>query len=312
MKIRKEFKVGLLAIVAIAILYQGVSYLKGNDFFASDNTYYAVFENVEGLSISTPVTISGYPVGRVDDIKLLQDQENKIKVVFKIDDNIRLNENSRLILADKDILGEKVMQLDVGAGQRVLEENEKVTSYNAPGITDEVMKQIKPVRKEVSTLVTNVNSFVDTLKESKNDIRKSFENLRNITDDFKNISEKNRPVIRNTLANLSKVSARLEKEMVKVDTIASNLTAFSGNLKQVDIKQTVDKVDQAANNLNGVVEDINQGKGSMGKLMKDDSLYFNANKAVESLESLLSDIEAHPKRYVHFSLIGRKDKSKKE
>jgi phospholipid/cholesterol/gamma-HCH transport system substrate-binding protein len=310
MEIRKEAKVGLLGILGIVILYFGFTYLKGSDLFSTTNTYNAVFKDVMGLEVSNPVTFNGVNVGRV--VKLKPDFDNdQVVVQLLINDDVKITDQSTAILADDGLIGGKLIKLSIKAGKS-LDDGATLKTHIETGMVDMLQQKIDPTLKNVDSLTINltkiVKDFDQALKVLLSSATQSTQQVNGLlANNSKNIGQitANAAVLTQNLNSLTKdLDAQLKP-------ILSKTGSFADSLSQIKLGSTVGNLNKTVTELQGIITEINAGKGTLGKLTGDDSLYVNLDKTAASLNLLLSDMKSNPRRYVHFSLFGGKDKSKK-
>jgi phospholipid/cholesterol/gamma-HCH transport system substrate-binding protein len=306
----KEIKVGLLALVAGVILYFGFQYLKGTDLMAVQREYHAVYNNVSGLKKSNPVKINGVQVGKVANLTLISG--NRVVVTFDIERQYRLNDSTRAIFASASALGDKEIQLIVGNGTRLLTEGDTLIGRTEPGMLDIVAEQAKPIVRDLDTMLVNINTLVKQMQKLSQPLGGTLQNLQSTSGKLDNILAQNQAAIRGIANNLNSMSAALNDPQTGVKPLMAKLNAAGDTLSQMQLAETVQKANASIANINKLLGDINQGQGSLGKLAKNDSLYNNLNRFSANLDSLMVDFRQRPKRYVHFSVFGRKDKEKKK
>ncbi|GAB3986910.1 MlaD family protein [Spirosoma daeguense] len=308
MKISQEVKVGLLAVVSLAMLYFGFRFLKGSDFFSSTNKYQVVYDNIDGLTVSNPIKINGLAVGRVKSIAILQDQGNKLLVVVEINKDIRITQGTKAFLADDGLLGGKMIQLTIGANTPVLEDGGQLVAAKESGLSALIREKTLPVLNNVDSLTYQLNKVVAQFDQTGIMLNQT---LRSANDGVKTLGltiDENRAGLRATLANVSNLSKSLVETEKQLKPILAKADTFADSLQGLQLKQTLLTVNKTVDNLQRILADVNRGKGSLGKLTSDEALYSNVNKTTASLEKLLTDLRENPKRYVHFSLFGKKDK----
>ncbi|MCU0352749.1 MAG: MlaD family protein [Cytophagales bacterium] len=310
LSLSKEIKVGLLALVAGVILYFGFQYLKGTDLMAVQREYHAVYNNVSGLKKSNPVKINGVQVGKVANLTLISG--NRVVVTFDIERQYRLNDSTRAIFASASALGDKEIQLIVGNGTRLLTEGDTLIGRTEPGMLDIVAEQAKPIVRDLDTMLVNINTLVKQMQKLSQPLGGTLQNLQSTSGKLDNILAQNQAAIRGIANNLNSMSAALNDPQTGVKPLMAKLNAAGDTLSQMQLAETVQKANASIANINKLLGDINQGQGSLGKLAKNDSLYNNLNRFSANLDSLMVDFRQRPKRYVHFSVFGRKDKEKKK
>jgi len=322
-KLSKELKVSLLAIVAAVILFTGVRFLKGTEVFSRFNTYYVVYDNIEGLTASNPVLINGYKVGQVMSIKLMQDQGNNLLVTMNVDEKILLGKGATTSLISSDLLGSKALSLRVGNVSQPINDGDTLLSNVEQGIVERVQAQALPIAEKLDSTLARLNqilgsndqssdmpNIIGTLVGDTTAISAAVDNLEGTTRSLSSILQQNERRLNAILANVDLLTRQLSDEQ---DGIGPLLSKINQKVDSIRIQPTVDKLDVIAQNLNEITTKMNEGEGSLGKLLNDDSLYTNLNSATRDLDLLMIDIKENPKRYVHFSIFGGgKNKDKKE
>lgn len=308
MKISKEIKVALLGIVAIVILYFGFMFLKGSDLFSDSKRYYAIYNNVDGLNASNPVVLNGVQVGSVQTLKLLTDQGNKVKVQIEVLKDIQIGDSTIASLASSDLLGGKTITLYIGNNTKVYNGGEQLISFSESSITDMISSKTVPIIDKVDTTLARVNRLLGS--EATGDLQSILANTKATTDAVNAILRANQQNIGQIAANLNQLTSSLKQTQRYIDRVALNMAEITDTLKQAEITKLVNNANSAVKEMETTIAKLNSDEGSIGKLMNDEQLYDNMARSTEALNLLLRDIQAYPKRYVHFSLIGRKDKYK--
>ncbi len=297
MNMRKELKIGIAGIAALAILIFGINYLKGINLLKSEHYYNVDFTNVNGLTKSSPVFSNGFQVGIVKDISYDYSRPGHIVVGIDIDEAFKMPVGSSAELVS-DMLGNTKMDLLL---------NHKATTYLQAGDTilgkvnmglmgkasEELVPQVERILPKLDSILTSVNTLL-----ANPALKQTLENTAQLT------------------ASLNSTSKQLDHLMkTEVPIMTQNLTALttdlkkiSGNLQQVDYAQTFQRIEETLRNVQLLTNKLNSQEGSLGLLLNDPSLYNNLNSTMENAASLLKDLETHPKRYVHFSIFGKKDK----
>ncbi|MGF7216887.1 phospholipid/cholesterol/gamma-HCH transport system substrate-binding protein [Spirosoma lacussanchae] len=309
MKLSQEVKVGLLAVVSLMMLYFGFEFLKGSDFFSNNRTYQVIYDNVDGLTSSNPVRINGLSVGQVKSIDILQDQGNKLLVTVELKNDIRVTQGSQAILADDGLLGGKSIRLVVKPGTPQLEEGGQLVATKETGLTALIREKTLPVLNNVDSLTYQLNRVVAQFDQTGVVLNKTLASANAAVGTLDLTIAENRAGLRTTLANVNRLSASLIETERQLKPILAKADTFADSLQGLQLKQTLGSVNKTVDNLQRILGDINKGRGSLGKLASDEQLYRNVNATTASLEKLLTDLRENPKRYVHFSLFGRKDKT---
>lgn len=302
----KEVKIAIVAIVGIAVLFFGLHFLKGMPIFSTDNVYYAMFKNIDGLSASNPIYADGYKVGTVKSIIYDYQKSGNVLVEFQVDDDLRVPKGSSAEI-DSDIMGNIKMNILLANNPRERVEPGDTIQGNLNaglmGTVQQLVPTIAALLPKVDSILTSVNSLLadPALKASLHNIETMSTNLAATSADLnKLMAQANRKVP----GILSKADYAMEKAGSTLD----NTDKLTANLAQLDIAQTMAKVNRTLDNVENVTRQLNSKNGTLGLLMNDKELYHNLNGTMRSADSLLIDLKAHPKRYVHFSLFGKKDK----
>ena len=312
MKISKEFKIGLFAVIAITLLYLGFNFLKGIDFFSSDKKYYTVYDNIDGLQLSNSVVINGLVIGRVSDI-VFQQQKNNIVVELDIKGDILLDDSTKAYLTSEGLLGGKAIELILPKKLgNPLQDGDTILSDVALGLVESLTEQTLPVTEDIGVLLKKFSSTLDNFHETEILLRESIKKLNSNLDQTYLLINENRKVLNATLENVKGLTANLENASQNLDPLLVNANSLVDSLRQLEINETLSSLNAVAENLNSVLGSLKEGEGTLGKMFYDDSLYVNLNQSAEDLDKLMVDLRENPSRYVHFSVFGKKDKSEKE
>lgn len=307
MKISKEVKVGTLAVIAGAILYFGIRFLKGTEILSTNDTYYVVYEDIDGLTASNPVLINGLPVGYVDKIDLLQQRGNRLLVTLKLDENVIVGNSATAILTSSDLLGGKAIILETGDISQPLQEGDTLVAEKEVGIAELVQAKTLPIVDQLDSTITKLNFILSAFARDTSSVTNALENVEGITFEAESLISENRRNLGTIVSNLSMLSETLADEEQGIAPLMTKLNNLADTLNQIELQSTVQKLDQTLANLQSITQKIQQKEGTMGKLVNDDSLYVSLNQTVADLDSLLVDLKENPKRYVRFSIFGGKD-----
>lgn len=295
----KEVKIALVAIAGVVVLFFGMNFLKGLNIFSSEDNYYVQFSDITGLSSSSPVYADGFKVGVVKDIIYDYSHTEGSKVLIGVDKQLRIPQGSSAEIVS-DMLGNVKVNLLLANNPR-----EKV----APGglikgmINDGAMGKLQDMVPAVEKMLPKLDSIMTSLNAILADpaIRHSLHNVQTITDN-----------LTTSTAQLNTLMAGLNKNvpgmMAKANNVLDNTETLTANLAAVDVASTMRQVDQTIANVQQLTAKLNSKEGSLGLLMNDTQLYDNLNSTMRNADSLVIDLRQHPKRYVHFSVFGRKDK----
>lgn len=297
-----------MAVAALLMFYFGFNFLKGSDFFSKTNKYQVVFDNIDGLTASNPVRINGLVVGQVRRIDILQDQGNKLLVTVELNKDIRVTQGSRAVLADDGLLGGKLIRLGINPGAPLLADGGRLVAAKESGLTALIREKTLPVLNNVDSLTEQLNRVIGQFDQTGVTLNKTLSSANKAVGTLDLTIAENRAGLRTTLANVNHLSSSLVETERQLKPILTKADTFADSLQGLQLKQTLGNVNKTVDNLQRILGDINRGRGSLGKLTSDDSLYRNVNATTASLERLLTDLRENPKRYVHFSLFGKKDK----
>ncbi|UOB18209.1 MlaD family protein [Abyssalbus ytuae] len=306
MKISRELKTGIIVLGGILLFILGFNYLKSNPVFDTSRKYYALYDDVGGLAPATPVTINGLQVGKITSIRFFN-EKGKLIVSFTVDNEFQFSKNSIAEIYDTGIIGGKSIQILPKFDESgIAESGDTLQGAIKPGLTDLVTQQIAPLQQKIESMMVNADSVLVGFKEVLDDDARK--NLRNVISDLNATvaTFKNSSIVLNSFLADNK-----EKLNTSVDNVANMTEQFSeiGNkLNDANLDQAVKDIQSTMAKLNNVLAAIEGGKGSAGKLIKDEELYNNLSDASGQLELLLQDMRLNPKRYVHFSLFGKRQK----
>ena len=307
LKYAREIKVGVLATVCIFLLFFGFNYLKGVNIFSSIHSFHGVYTNIHGLELQAPVYIRGYKVGQVDNIDYDFTRDSSFTVDISIKRNINLPEGTRMALVSDGIMGGMAIELILPATEVASKEDiaylptgATIPTTVVPGLLDGLQEAvIQPLSNTLASLDTLVGQLQAQL--DNNHIESILSNADIAVAALQSSSKQLKQVM----------SHQVPSVITKLDTTMSDLQQVVTDVKAANIKATVARVDTALNNVNYLIADFRSPNGTVGMLLNDKGLYNHIDSAVVSVDSLLVDLKANPKRYVHFSLFGAREKKKK-
>ncbi len=295
----KEIKVGLLTLAGFVIFYFGFDYLKGNSVFNKGTTYYSIYNDVEGLHVGSKVVLNGFPVGKVKSITFLPGGSGRLVAEYVVtDESILVSENSTAQILSTDLFGSKAINLLIGDAADRAQMGDTLLSQDADGMMAEIERRIAPYEEKAKTLLIRVDTLLQTVQVSLNTINGIMENEKS------NINQ--------ITSNLASVTSNLKDNNEHISSSLANMHQLTDSLSQTDIKAILDNANAAVVSMKDAMEKVNNGTGTMGKMLNDSSLYVNLNQSAVDLDVLLKDMQEHPKRYVHFSIWGGKDKGEEE
>ena len=300
MKLSYEIKTAILVLSGIVLFIIGFSYLKSNDVFVSDRVFYAVYDDVEGVSKGTPVTISGFNVGSVQDIKFYKNT-SKLLLKFRVENDFTFSKNSVAQIYETGLIGGKALSVIPKYGEQLAKNGDTLKSSIAPGLTELVNDRLSPLQEKIESMVVNADSVLLSLNsvlnnEAKLEIQSSITNFSSTVADLK--------------SSASTLDEMLNTNKNQINNIISNVNETSNELSNLSI--VVDNLTQSSNSIEQIVNEISNGDGSLNKLIFEDDLINSLDAASKNINLLIKDLRLNPKRYVHFSLFGKKNVPYKE
>jgi len=302
MKLSNEIKTAILVLSGMLMFIVGFSYLKSNNIFSSDRTFFAIYDDIEGVSVGTPVTVSGFNVGSIQDISFYQNTMD-ILVKFRVENKVKFSKNSVAQIYETGLIGGKALAILPNNGP-LAQSGDTLRSSIAPGLTELVNDKLSPLQEKIEStfvsadsLLKNINNVLDV--NSQNQIKESFSQLSDLAVNLKESAE-----------NLNSI---INSNEIKINDIVSNVDNFSSNFSSLsnsfsDVEVIIGNLTKTSNNLNSIIDEISSGDGTFNQLIYDDSMIKSLNEASNNLNLLMEDLRLNPKRYVHFSLFGKKNK----
>ncbi|MDI9339148.1 MAG: MlaD family protein [Sediminibacterium sp.] len=323
MKISKEFKIGMVVIVAIAAFLWGLFFLKGSNLFSHKYYLYAVYPKIDGLIEANPLLVNGYKIGQVNKISLVKrDSGYAVLVKFLLTEDVQIPKHSVAKAVSSDLLGSKAVEVIYGISSEYMQSGDTLVAETEESLKQSVDKRIAPLQAKAENLISSIDSVMTVVnavlnKKTRDNLDKSFESVRKAILSLEQTAYKmddligsEKVKISSILSHLNGITSNLDKNGQKIDNIITNFSNLSDSLAKAQLKEAIANADKSLQELNILLAKINQGQGTLGKLAKNDSLYNNLNKSSEDLDKLLKDLRVNPERYIHFSVFGRKEKAK--
>jgi phospholipid/cholesterol/gamma-HCH transport system substrate-binding protein len=315
MIVGKEAKVGILAVVAMAILYLGFNFLKGSDVFSGMNDYTVTYKNVDGLVASNAVMLNGLQVGKVKSITLIPEKNNALLATLSISRNILLGKGTIAELADNGFLGGKMINLKLSDNKTLVENGGELVGSMNVGIAALIKEKTLPVLSNVDTLVSQLKvitaPFDSTGLYLNRVLKTSDRTMLGINGTMANVNgtlSENKANLLGITNNMKSLTASLIETEKGIAPLMGKVNTFADSLNAMKLGEAVASTKKSLYMLQNIMADLNAGKGTAGKLMKDDSMYIHLNRTLADLDRLFINLKDEPKRYVHFSLFGNKKK----
>ncbi|PWA04078.1 MlaD family protein [Flavobacterium psychrotolerans] len=306
MKITREIKTAILVIASILLFIWGYSFLKGRDLLTDYKTFFVEYDNVEGLGKTAPVTINGLVVGKVNSITL-QNSSGKLIVELQIKSDFPISKSSIVNIYEPGLIGGKQIQIVPNFNDKsIAESGSTLQGGTKPGLTDLVAEKLTPLQRKVEKMVASTDSLLTNLNKvldakTRENLKSSIANLDQTLAEFKIASKSVNTILDENKGKIGGIVTNFNK-------VSNNFSKISDSLSKANIGKTVKNLENTLSKVNAIMSDVQAGKGTFGKLMKDDALYTNFNKTSKELELLMQDLRLNPTRYVNVSLFGKKNK----
>lgn len=306
MNLSKEVKTGIFAVVTILLFIFGYNFLKGTSLFENSRTFFVTYQNVEGLASSAPVTINGLAVGKVKSIEFAG-ENGELLVTFSVDKDFDFSKNSVVRIYSTSLIGGKALAIIPGDDfANIAKSEDFLQGEIEKGMLESVTGGLKPLESRVfntmsnlDTLLLSVNAILDPTTQEN--LKSAITNLNQTMASFKGASKKLDAILGTNQQKLDHTFSNLEE-------ITNNFSKFSEELAKIEVEALVNDLETMLGGFQAIITDMENGKGSIGKLLKDEELYNNLEGASKQLEELLQDVKLHPKRYIHLSVFGKKEK----
>ncbi len=314
-KLNREAKIGLFILACLLAMYWGVNFLKGKNIFSPNNVYYAIFKSVDGLKNTNDVLINGFKVGLVKNIEFHDLKSGRFRVTLLVNKKYSIPRNTVAKLVSTDIMGGKAIKLEVAPDSLFYEPGDTLPTSIEVGLIDQLAYQMSPVKEKAETMMEELSKTLVVLQNLFNEqnqeqlsqgianLNKSLYNLEKISSGLDTMLNTPGGAIKQTLNNVESITANLKKNNTEISNTIKNLSRLSDSLSKANLGQTIHKLDSSLTHLQMLMTKINNGQGTLGKLVNNDTLYQNLESGSKQLESLIKDMKTNPKRYVNFSLI---------
>ena len=321
--ISQEFKIGTLMILGVALLFLGINYLKGFNPLSKRITLYAVYNKIEGLSVSNPVLVNGFKVGQVSDVGFSDTGDGSILVEFTIEESqLRIPIDSDAKIYSSDLFGTKAIKIEPGITESYAQQGDTLLASVEMDITEAVRKELEPLRRKTEELIKGVDDILVNMKAVFDDdatqslpsafesLQRTVRTLENTVDNIDGLVVENRIIFKNVMSNIDEIAQNLNDNNTQISNIITNFSDLSDSLVSVDITRTLVKAEKAMEEVTAVTNRINNGEGTIGKLLVNDSLYDGLVDTNTEIQDLLDDLQLNPWKYVRVSLFGRKQDAK--
>ena len=321
MKLKKEFLIGIVTLVGISVLIVGSFFLKGQEIWKSRFVYYSVFSNSEGLSTGRPVNLNVLQVGIITNINFQKNNLNNIVVEFELTDpNVFKLKKGSLVLLNSDLLSGSYLDISYGDSLDYYNSRDTIPSSVSLALEDQINERLIPLEKKTNELISTADSAIktieaifsrntDNLDESFDGIKNSIKNLEKVSLQIRSLIRSEKDNITQIVSNIETVTSNLKESNDAINKILSNTAKLSDSLVASDIKGTINNAKQSLEEVNMILYDIKNGDGTLTRLINDSTVYLSVTQMIDEATRLIENIKTEPKRYVQFSIFGKKDKS---
>ncbi len=312
MKIKTEVKVGIISIIVIAAFIWGYNFMKGRNLVKKSSTFYALYEDVNGLNISDPVLINGYKVGLVEQIEFTPDKSGELLVKFSIEKDIPFANNSVADIYSIDLMGSQAIRILFGDSDKPACSGDTLPGKIGKSITDMINEQILPIKDKAEKLFDSLDSLLLSLNdilnpEFRENINTMSEELSSSSKALNKMLSDDKSSFNNILANTEVITARMENSFDQLSYILENMSSVSDSIAQANIKTMLINMNQGMLQAQLLLRNMNEGMGTVGQLMTNDSLYYYLEQLTRDMDILMKDLKENPKRYVSVSVFGGKN-----
>jgi phospholipid/cholesterol/gamma-HCH transport system substrate-binding protein len=321
MKLKKEFLIGIVTLIGFSVLIVGSFFLKGQEIWKSRFVYYSVFSNSEGLSTGRPVNLNGLQVGIITNINFQKNNLNNIVVEFELTDpNVFKLKKGSLVLLNSDLLSGSYLDISWGDSLDYYNSRDTIPSSVSLALEDQINERLIPLEKKTNELISTADSAIktieaifsrntDNLDESFDGIKNSIKNLEKVSLQIRSLIRSEKDNITQIVSNIETVTSNLKESNEAINKILSNTAKLSDSLVASDIKGTINNAKQSLEEVNMILYDIKNGDGTLTRLINDSTVYLSVTQMIDEATRLVENIKTEPKRYVQFSIFGKKDKS---
>ena len=307
MKLTKEIKTSIFVLFSVLLFIFGFNFLKGTSILDKQKTLYAVYDEVDGLMVGASVSVNGLAIGNVTSLDFLPNS-TKILVTLKLKDKLRFSRNSTATLHETGLIGGIAISIDpVFEDGNIIKSGDTLKSVIRPGLTELINEQIQPLQRNLQSILVSVDSLflgVTNImnKDSQNNLKVALDEMTSAISSINSSAI----ILEKTLKNND---LKINNTIGNIESISSNMEKITDSIAKTSLKQTISNLEKSIEGINKSVQDLNSDSSSLGLLIRNDEFYKKLNSSVNDLNQLLIDLKNNPKRYIHFSIFGRKDKS---
>lgn len=305
---KTEFKVGLFGLLVLVILFFGIKFLKGSDIFQKENVYYATYNDVSGMLVSSNVFINGLRVGYVKEITTTNERADNFVVAFTVRSDIKIPEDSKILLFSSDLLGSKALKLQLGNSSKIISDGDTIKSDKELGMLDNLGASISPMMNNLDSILSSLNNILNiqnqnSLQNTITNIETTTARLGNITTNLDNLMSSEKTKLAKIIENTESITSNLKDNNQKLTNIIQNVDNIVDSAAKANIGSTLIETGKSIERLNSVLGVIEKGKGNVGLLINDEELYKSLENSAKNLNKLIEDIKENPKKYINVSVF---------
>ncbi len=309
---KREVKIGIFAVGTLLLLYWGINFLRGRDLFNRSSTYYATYDQVNGLQPSSPIFIKGFKVGVIRNMSYNPGRSSKIVLELEVKNKFKIPDNSNARIFSDGLMGGKAVEIELGNSPTYLRSGDTLRSVWDKDFLEVAGSEFEFVKVKANQLVNSIMKTLEDmdtiLVENKGYLRTTMSNLAQMSGSLNEVVTSEADHLRGIIANLNALTVTLRKNTSRIDNVMGNLETFSGSLAEADIKAVAAEATASLDDLGQILAKIKAGEGTVGKFINDDRLYDSLAAASSNLSRVLEDLQEHPGRYVRFSVFGGRNK----
>lgn len=305
---KTEFKVGLFGLLVLVILFFGIKFLKGSDIFQKENVYYATYNDVSGMLVSSNVFINGLRVGYIKEITTTNERADNFVVAFTVRSDIKIPEDSKILLFSSDLLGSKALKLQLGNSSKIINDGDTIKSDKELGMLDNLGASISPMMNNLDSILSSLNNILNiqnqnSLQNTIANIETTTARLGNITTNLDNLMSSEKTKLAKIIENTESITSNLKDNNQKLTNIIQNVDNIVDSAAKANIGSTLIETGKSIERLNSVLGVIEKGKGNVGLLINDEELYKSLDNSAKNLNKLIEDIKENPKKYINVSVF---------
>ena len=303
---KTEIKIGIFGLCVLVILFFGIKFLKGSDIFQKENTYYAYYNDVSGMLVSSNVLVNGLRVGYVKEIEATNERADNFLVTFTCSSDIKIPQDSKITLFSADLLGSKALKLQLGTSSKIIEDGDTLSSDRELGMLDNLGASVTPLMNNLDSILTSLNKILNTqtqtsLQNTIANLETTTSKLSSISCDLDNLMTSEKTKLAKIIENTESITANFKENNEKLSNIIANVDNIVDSAAKANIGTTLIETGKSIEKLNTVLGVIEKGKGNVGLLINDEELYKSLDNSAKNLNKLIEDIKENPKKYINVS-----------